>query len=183
MNICYDFLFQWRQKSTNNIPEGMWAKSHCAKNHTQPICWLGHAPAIASYVPILLKFLHAMTEGGVECPSGVVSGLLTHILDVCRAPYPELPPPTRLLPPTVESELSFSHNIIFELGRETMLLTTCWKTNTLHDSCWKLSYDHPSLHFVVLMAYVMVWGGCITKYSLNREPNIFANTLFVVDRL
>ena len=24
----------WRQKSTNSIPEGMWAKSHCAKSHT-----------------------------------------------------------------------------------------------------------------------------------------------------
>lgn len=154
MNICYDFLFQWRQKSTNNIPEGMWAKSHCAKNHTQPICWLGHAPAIASYVPILLKFLHAMTEGGVECPSGVVSGLLTHILDVCQAPYPEPPPPTRLLPPTVESELSFSHNIIFELGRETMLLTTCWKTNTLihAENC-----PMTTLHFILLSSWHMSW--------------------------
>ena len=74
-----------------------------------------------------------MTKGGVESPSDVVSELLTYILDVCRAPYSEPPPPPDCyLPPcSIESELSFSHSFIFELGRETMLLTTCWKTNTL----------------------------------------------------
>ena len=41
---------------------------------------------LAMHVPILVKFLHAMTKGGVKSPSNVVSELLTHILDVCQAP-------------------------------------------------------------------------------------------------
>ena len=44
---------------------------------------------LQQYVPILGKFLHAMTKGGVESSSNVVSELLTHILDVCQAPYSE----------------------------------------------------------------------------------------------
>ena len=55
---------------------------------------------LQQYVPILVKFLHATTKGGVESPSNAVSELLTHILDVCQAPYSEPPITTRLLPPT-----------------------------------------------------------------------------------
>ena len=42
---------------------------------------------LQQYVPILVKFLHAATKGGVEIPSDIVSELVTHSLDVCRAPY------------------------------------------------------------------------------------------------
>ena len=62
---------------------------------------------LQQYVPILVKFLHATTKGGVESPSDVVSELLTHILDVCQEPYSEPPPPPDSYLPPAESELSF----------------------------------------------------------------------------
>ena len=37
---------------------------------------------LQQYVPILVKFLHAATKGGVEIPSDIVSELVTHSLDV-----------------------------------------------------------------------------------------------------
>ena len=62
---------------------------------------------LQQYVPILVKFLHATTKGGVESPSNVVCELVTHILDVCQAPYSEPPPPPDSYLPPAESELSF----------------------------------------------------------------------------
>ena len=139
-----------------------------------------------------------MTKDGVESPSDVVSELLTYILDVCRAPYSEPPPPPDCyLPPcSIESELSFSHSFIFELGRETMLLTTCWKTNTLiyAENCPMAILHFP--HGGIFTSFCCPHGICsclkwmqscespigIHSTILNREPNFFANTLFVVDR-
>ena len=75
---------------------------------------------LQQYVPIVVKFLHVTTKGGVGSPSNVVSELLTHIVDVCWAPSSEplLPPDSYLLP--AESEIVFSHSFLFKSGRESI---------------------------------------------------------------
>ena len=108
-------------------------------------------------VPILAKFLHATTKGGVEIPSDIVSELVTHILDVCWAPYSEPPPTSHQL----KVSSVFFHSFLFELGRESMLLTTtCGKTSTLipaeNSPMVILHFPQEYSPYFVLMAYVMV---------------------------
>ena len=99
---------------------------------------------LQQYVPILVKFLHATTKGGVESLSDVVSELLTHILDVCQAPYSEPPPPPDSYLPPAESELSIFPELPFQLGKGNYAAVHVQK-HKHSDSCRKLSYGRPSL--------------------------------------
>ena len=66
----------------------------------------GDLAILQEYVPILIKFLHAATDSGVKRPSDVVCQILTHILDVCQAPYSTPPPPPNSYLSPVENDLS-----------------------------------------------------------------------------
>jgi len=162
---------------------------------------------LQQYVPILVKFLHATTKGGVGSPSCRYCQWAAHTSWMCvGAPYSETPPASYLPPP--ESQLSFFHSFFFELGKESTLLTM-WK-NKRSDSCRKLSYCHPSLSPGIFCPHGICYGceviqSCesprhpfeifrrgfhtaprviiydnpckLHQYCLNREPNFFANTL------
>jgi len=53
----------------------------------------GDLAILKEYIPILIKFLHAVTDSGMKRPSDVVCEILAHILDVCQALYSKPPPP------------------------------------------------------------------------------------------
>ena len=173
---------------------------------------------LQEYVPILVKFLHATTNGGIKSPSDIVGELVTHILDVCRAPYSEPPPPPASYLPPAESQLSFFPQLPLRIGKGKYAADDHMWKNKHSDSCRKLSYGHPSLSpgiFTIFCPHGICYGfevmqscesprhpfeifrrrfhtaprviiydnACkLHQYCLNREPNFFANTLFVVDR-
>lgn len=54
------------------------------------------------HIPILVKFLHIATKGGLERLSSIISDQLTRIMEVCQATYSKLhvpPPPSSYIPP------------------------------------------------------------------------------------
>ena len=102
--------------------------------------------SLQDQVPIMVMFLHAATKGGAESLPDVASELLTHILDVCRAPYiVPLPPPSFYLSPA-ENDLSFSPQLPLLTGKGKYAADKLLSRNKqTSDSCRKDSYGHPSL--------------------------------------
>ena len=98
---------------------------------------------LQAHVPIVVQFLEAATRGGQEKLTDVCA-LISHILDVCRAPFSKLPPPSSCyLPPTAD-ELSFFPNLPLLSGHGNYAADKSLKTHD-SDSCRKASYGHPSL--------------------------------------
>ena len=71
--------------------------------------------------------------------------MVTHVLDVCRAPYSKRPPLPSCYLPEEEDEFSYFPNIPPLSGRGKYAADSRLNTSAHSDSCRKASYGHPSL--------------------------------------
>ena len=127
---------------------------------------------LQEYVPILVKFLHATTNGGIKSPSDIVSELVTHILDVCRAPYSEPPPPPASYLPPAESQLSFFYTASSSNWGRKVCCWPCGKTNALihaENSPWP-SFTFPrnicSWHMLRL---ILRWCKAVSHLGIHSK--------------
>ena len=116
---------------------------------------------LQEYVPVLVQFLLAATKGGKERLSAVATQMVTHILDVCRAPYSKRPPLPSCYLPVEEDEFSYFPNVPPLSGKGKYAADSRLNTSAHSDSCRKASYGHPSLSpgiFTVFCPHGICYG-------------------------
>ena len=172
---------------------------------------------LQDHVPILVDFVHAATNGGMDMPADNTRDILAHFVDMCRAPFSTAASPPNHYPPLTEQPLSCFPNLPLHRGRRKYAADRHQKSNHT-DSCRKASYGHPSLTpgiFTLFCPHGICYGyevmqscespshpfnifrqrfhaapqvivydnACkLHQYCLNRGPQFFAKTLYVVDR-